>query len=269
VSNEEERHPHLTVVAGGNPDKARRDREREYATDALSWATRDFAANLMRILAGAGKSYELLAQVNKSVDAINAWTKLGGHAMSVNIAMEQAVREAAESPSDRIQDGMCNPAAKIRMTDEERDRFYDSGSFDIEGAKDDIVQGALRTMASRIVGQNTQERNAEHLIFEGIRRLRRGQEQSAKYYSLPTFMAQRTRERERERMEAANQQRKRIEAAKERAEQHQQVVAKKRAGRAERLERWAEPTRKIGIYDALEEQRARAAKSMKDSKAPQ
>jgi hypothetical protein len=43
------------------------------------------------------------------------------------------------------------------MTDEERDRFYDSGSFDIEGAKDDIVQGALRTMASRIVGQNTQE----------------------------------------------------------------------------------------------------------------
>jgi hypothetical protein len=82
-------------------------------------------------------------------------------------------------------------------------------------------------------------------------------------------MAQRTRERERERMEAANQQRKRIEAAKERAEQHQQVVAKKRAGRAERLERWAEPTKKIGIYDALEEQRARAAKSMKDSKAPQ
>jgi hypothetical protein len=270
VSDENQKRAHLTVVAEGNPEKARQDFEREYATDKLSWATRDLAANLIRILAGAGKSYELLSQVNGLVEAINAWIKVGGHATSADVAMERALRDAAESTLARLQERMYDPETRDRMPDEERDSLYDSGSFDIEGGKDDIVQGALRMMASRIIGQNTQERNAEHRIFQGIGRLKRGQAQSASYHSSPTFVAQRKRERERQRTEAANSEGKRTEAAKERervAEEHdhKQVDAKKERGRLrERLEKPFEPTKKIGMYDALDEQQARAAKSTKD-----
>lgn len=158
-------------------------------------------------------------------------------------------------------------AAKNQTTDEERYSFYDSGHFDIEGGKNGIIQGALRVMASRIVGQDRQEQNAESLMFKGIERLRQGREQSAKYYSSPKFMAQRKHERGRQRTEVADRQRERVETAKP-SERQQQVEMKTRVRGTERSERRIESTKKIGIYDALEEQQARARKPKADPKMP-
>src|SRR5580704_8691580 len=50
----------------------RRDFARAAAEDQLSWAIRELASNLMRILAGGGKSHELVPQINAFIEAYAA-----------------------------------------------------------------------------------------------------------------------------------------------------------------------------------------------------
>src|SRR4051812_17515873 len=55
------------VIDGDGPGKEERDleRNRERAMAEFSWAIRDAAANMLRIIRGAGKPYELLIQMRK------------------------------------------------------------------------------------------------------------------------------------------------------------------------------------------------------------
>lgn len=134
------------------------------------------------------------------------------------------------------------------------------------------MQAALRVMASRIVGQTTQERTAEHAIFEGIRRIKEGQEQSAKYHSSPKYVAQLKLERERRRAEQlkrmeSTQERDRQQAA-EREHARTERVAQREQQRIERMQQRERPAgkiapqaargplRRIGMFDALDAQRA-------------
>jgi hypothetical protein len=59
------------VIDGDGPGKDERDREqqRERAKLEFSWAIRDTAANMLRIVRGAGKPYELLLQMKKAIDS--------------------------------------------------------------------------------------------------------------------------------------------------------------------------------------------------------
>jgi len=62
-----ERRMSFKVIDGDGPGKEERDRDRdrEWAKHEFSWAIRDTAANMLRIIRGAGKPYELLVQMKK------------------------------------------------------------------------------------------------------------------------------------------------------------------------------------------------------------
>ena len=63
--------PDLTVIEGGGPEKDDRERQRarDRAKDDFSWAIREVAANILRIIRGAGKPYELVLQMQRAIDA--------------------------------------------------------------------------------------------------------------------------------------------------------------------------------------------------------
>jgi hypothetical protein len=72
VSEEDKKYSNLSLVAEGDPEKMRRDFARAAAEDQLSWAIRELASNLMRILAGGAKSHELVPQINAFIEAYAA-----------------------------------------------------------------------------------------------------------------------------------------------------------------------------------------------------
>ena len=267
VSDENNKTGHLTLVAEGNPEKARRDSKREFAQNKLSWAIRELASNLMRILAGGGKSYEIFSQVTALIEAVGDCQDAG--VPPNGFALEQALHEAAESHLKRLR---WDPDPVRRATQEQIDLWDDSGWTTIESGKDHIVQAALRVMASRIVGQATQERTAEHAIYDGIRLIEEGQEQSRKYHSSTEYAKKLRRERERRRaeqaersaaIEAERRQRKeeREQARTSRAQARTPQRAERKPERArERLANKAARPRpkKIGIYDDLDEKERRA-----------
>lgn len=244
MSDEEKKGGHLTLVAEGDPEKirnaekARRDAEREFALDKLSWAIRELASNLMRILAGGGKSYEIFAQINALAEACTACNDAG--VPVTGFMLEQALRGAAVSHLAQLQ---SNPDLMRRPTEEQMDRWADDGELAIEHGREAIVRAALRVMASRIVGQETQQRTAEHALFDGIRWIEEGRKKSDKYYSSPEYAESLRRKRARERRDRD------VRSAAAEADRAQ--------ARERRLAERKRP-KKIGIYDDLDEIERRA-----------
>ena len=69
------------VIEGDGPGKEERDKERqrEWATSEFSWAIRETAANMLRIIRGAGKPYQLLMQMKKTIDSAINFQELHGY----------------------------------------------------------------------------------------------------------------------------------------------------------------------------------------------
>jgi hypothetical protein len=61
------------VIDGDGPGKEEgdREREREWAQGEFSYAIRDCAANMLRIVRGAGKGYEILRQMQTVIEALS------------------------------------------------------------------------------------------------------------------------------------------------------------------------------------------------------
>jgi hypothetical protein len=59
------------ITDGDGPGKEERDRERrrEWAKDEFSGTIRELAANMFRVVRGAGKGYELLVQMKTVIDS--------------------------------------------------------------------------------------------------------------------------------------------------------------------------------------------------------
>lgn len=76
------------VIDGGGPSKEERDkaqaheeqvRRREWTKVDLSWAVRECAANLLRIVRGAGKPHELLLQMKKVIESAVKFQEVHGY----------------------------------------------------------------------------------------------------------------------------------------------------------------------------------------------
>src|SRR5438445_445802 len=61
------------VIDGDGPgkDERERERERQWAKQEFSQAIREVAANMLRIIRGAGKPYDLLLQMKTAIDRSN------------------------------------------------------------------------------------------------------------------------------------------------------------------------------------------------------
>jgi hypothetical protein len=103
-----------------------------YSREDVERGLRRLTANLMRIVRGAGKPYELMDELDALVTAINEYY------------------QHSKQP--------LNLASMLAMAPEEPILGYDV-----------IVSGALRTVAARILGERTQERLGENEIAAGIR----------------------------------------------------------------------------------------------------
>jgi hypothetical protein len=135
----------MRVVSENSDD----DLKRRRVDEELGYAIRALTANLLRVTRGAGKPFEIGLQAQRVVDAVvayyEAWRRNPGpeqYAKYLDIGLDREIL--------------------ARVSEEERYRSY---------AEEAMVRAALQISASRLVGQLTQERVAEHHLYEAIRDL--------------------------------------------------------------------------------------------------
>jgi hypothetical protein len=133
------------VIDGGGPRKEERDLER--AKHEFSWAIRETAANMLRIIRGVGKPYELLMQMKKAIDSAIKFQDLHGYWPFDVIASDLLLEDEMETFLARGREG----------------------TFDRMMAEHTMYRGALQAIASELIGQNTQKRSGESEFHEGLR----------------------------------------------------------------------------------------------------
>jgi hypothetical protein len=151
------------VIDGDGPGKEERERgrDREFAKHEFSWAIRDTAANMLRIIRGAGKPFELLLQMKKAIDSAIKFQELHNHWPDDVIANDLQLEDEMEKVLARRREGALDQVTT--------DRWWKDGTFDRMMAEHTIYRGALQAIASELIGQNTQKRSGESEFHDGIR----------------------------------------------------------------------------------------------------
>ena len=157
----------LKLVSDNDERELARQRERTAADRAavqLTYATRALAANILRIIAGAGKDYELVRQI---VEVLNAYKEL--HPLSGRTSYPYApsypmVEGLRELDWRKGTEGYHQP------TEEDLARRERDGAAALDDAKADVVQSALRLIAAQLMAQPTQESVADGQLVSAIRR---------------------------------------------------------------------------------------------------
>lgn len=161
------------VIDGGGPGKEDRDkaeadrdkeRQREWAKDEFEQTLRDLAANMIRIVRGAGKGYELLVQMKRAIDSAIKYRDLHDYWPS----------DAVISTALRLEDEMETILARGRagsLAQAQIDRWWKDGTFDRMLAEHAMYRGVLQIVASNLVGQTTQKSAGDREFYEGLHRL--------------------------------------------------------------------------------------------------
>jgi hypothetical protein len=135
----------LKLVAKNDPghiERQRKRKESDYAAERLEEATRFLAANLLRIIAGAGKAHEL---VREAAEFISAWENVRNSGHSPSIPIERGLRDLNWQRS--------NP------TTSEETLAY---------AQRDVAFSSMRWIAAQLAAQVPQERKSEHQLHLAI-----------------------------------------------------------------------------------------------------
>lgn len=163
--------PDLTVIEGGGPE----GRDRLFAEQEFEFALREAAANLLRIIRGAGKSYALLEQLSDVVSAAIKVQNITGR-LPTSILETVLHRESkVEAIREKRRAGKIDEASI--------ERWRDDGSLDRLEAEDSIKAGVLQVIASQFVGQKPQERAGESEMDDGIKRVFDANETAKKYWA--------------------------------------------------------------------------------------
>ena len=124
------------------------DLARKAAMAKVGWALRDLTANLIRVTRGAGRPWEIGRQAQALVEACAEYRDAVG-----------------PLPSRELSNALTA----------EKDREFVEGMsgdhFARYHAEQSIILGALQIVASRLVGQNTQEVAGDHQMFMGLNQL--------------------------------------------------------------------------------------------------
>jgi hypothetical protein len=91
---------------GAGKEERERQRDREWAEREFSWAIRECAANMLRIVRGAGKPHEILLQMKKAIDTAVKFQEVHGYFPSSDfIQSELKLYDEYERQSDREREG--------------------------------------------------------------------------------------------------------------------------------------------------------------------
>ncbi|ACL57449.1 hypothetical protein [Methylobacterium nodulans] len=123
-------------------EQSERDIALRHATERLGGCLREMLANLLRIQRGAGKPEELGNTVVECAQAFDAYLDLTGG-----------------RPGRDVVDAALNIWRS------------ESGADEFDRARDQSVRGAMQIIASRLLGQLTQERHGQHEFHRGLERM--------------------------------------------------------------------------------------------------
>lgn len=144
--------PELTVVAQ-NDDTELRKRQ---ALDALEWPTREMAANLLRIMRGHGRPFELPQQIINVSELILQANELS-NAWGIWSVMEEVLQSA----------------------------FRPQEAFDYEERPElTVARGSLQMLASHLIFQNAQEAAGRREISDGVKEFEQRRERIGKQMQL-------------------------------------------------------------------------------------
>lgn len=142
MSDDSER-PKLEVVA----ENTQQQIHATYQQERVDYALRVLAANIIRVVRGAGRPDDIIDQCNEVLKgAIEYHEKVGRFVSSDSVA------------------------AALRL-ERERISDYDSFGGQRQLAMRRMIDGSLQVTASRLLGQVTQQRRGENEIFEAYREL--------------------------------------------------------------------------------------------------
>lgn len=143
--------PPFAVIQGGVTGDGREQYDLEQAEENLSWRVRALAANLLRVIAGAGKDYEIIENCADLIQAAHAYLDLrsGPEVFSI-MAIALTDRDWRKQDSRYTH--------KRQLTAESM-------------AEDRVVQHALRFVAAQLLHQTTQESTNEGDLHLAARQL--------------------------------------------------------------------------------------------------
>jgi hypothetical protein len=148
--------PDFTVIEGGGPE----GRDRLLAEQEFTFALRQTAANMLRIIRGAGKPFELLTQMSDVVAAAIKVRDATGH---LPHELLQTILHGTDETTalwEKLQKGEIDEATI--------DRWQEDGTISRMYAERIIKDGVLQMVASQLVGQMLQERAGETELRDGI-----------------------------------------------------------------------------------------------------
>jgi len=143
--------PKLSLVPQADPA----EREKAEALRDLEWETRELAANLLRVIRGAGRPSELPQQIISLGEAILEVNKTA-RAWAIWSAMEET-----------LQSGLP-----------ERWEELESSAY-----RTPIIRGSLQLVASTLLNQHAQQSAGDREIGEGIRELEERRERQRKRWA--------------------------------------------------------------------------------------
>jgi hypothetical protein len=133
-----------TLVHSQSKDDVALERVETIANQALC----ELAANLLRVIRGAGAPDSIYGQAFDFCKGVSEFYQLSGkipdgktHARALDVSKD------VNSETYRS----CDVASKMMLL-----------------AEEEMVQGALQIVASRLVGQSTQESKGENELFSGV-----------------------------------------------------------------------------------------------------
>jgi hypothetical protein len=162
--------PNFTVIEGGGPE----GRDRIFAEQEFEFALREAAANMLRIVRGAGKPHALLKQMS---DVVAAAVKVRDVTGQLPTDILETVLHR-ESKTEAIQEK--RRTGEIDETSIER--WQDIGMFDKLEAEDSMKAGVLQIIASQFVGQRTQESAGESEMRNGINEAFEARQKAKQYW---------------------------------------------------------------------------------------
>lgn len=145
-------------------ENSEEDIKKREAEEALAWPYRELAANLLRVVRGAGSSARLMDQMAEVIQRSREYYDIIGHWPAAHtIDHILRIKTPDEQMEELLQNGRCSQ--------KDLDRWENDGTMAVDRAVYRICRGALQKCASQLVAQTTQERTAENELHEGIRGL--------------------------------------------------------------------------------------------------
>lgn len=140
MSDQDDRKPTLRLVAENDQSQV----DQAAAMRHVERAMRELAANIIRVVRGAGKSHDIAVQCMDVINAVHRYREqVGVWPSSWDLDQALSIRREL-SPND------------------------DNQSLDREAAFETAMRGSLQMAASRLVGQLVQERRGENEMRDAL-----------------------------------------------------------------------------------------------------